>query len=52
MQHSRLFSLRNSSGELKTLKKRGVPANERGDTGPLVIKEDRRVLASKEWQDH
>ena len=42
------FAYRNSSGVLKALKKRGVPANDSGDTGPMVINEYSRVAMSKE----
>jgi hypothetical protein len=35
---------------LKALKKSGVPAKERGETGPVVINEYSREAASKaEW---
>jgi len=42
------FALMNSSGVLKALKNRGVPANESGDTGPMVMNEYSRVAMSKE----
>jgi RNA polymerase sigma-70 factor (ECF subfamily) len=41
------FASRNASAVLKALKNSGVPANDRGLTGPIVMKEYWRLLVSK-----
>ena len=46
--HSSPLAARNSFGVLKALKKRGVPAKESGDTGPMVMKEYSREAMSKD----
>src|SRR4030067_43295 len=44
------FASRNSSTVLNALKKRGVPAKDRGETGPIVIKEySRLAISNDEW---
>lgn len=42
------LTLKNSSALLKALKNNGVPANERGETGPMVINEYSRLSVSKD----
>ena len=44
----KLFVFRNSSEVLKAVKKRGVPAKDRGETGPTVINAYCRDEMSKE----
>lgn len=42
------FADKKSSGLLNALKNRGLPENDRGLTGPMVMKEYWRLLASKD----
>lgn len=44
----KLFSCSNSSEEVKALKNKGAPENDRGETGPLLIKEYFLDMALKE----
>lgn len=46
-QVAKLLALRNASTVLKALKKSGLPENDNGLTGPMVMNEYWRLFASK-----